>query len=282
MLDSFDSSPLLPPAARPRSRPPARCLPHSRRSLLLPIAPEIHSPVASSIAEPSRISARPLRPTGPEGTHTASESQSQGAGPSADHACGQLSLSPILSCPALSHPLHRIAVPPSPCLCPPRNLSRRQLSVPCRSPTRGLKAARTARFDGRQYPHTYAPHGITPHLVACASGRPQWPARHSHTSCTPTLPCPTSTRSPNLSGTSHTPAQRILCPPRRLGTTHTQPLPVSRQQHLAPPIPRPLPPLPPLPVLLRRQAGAPLPVLLPTRRPAAMPPTPASTSAPTV
>lgn len=138
-------------ARPPCSRPPARCLPHSRRRLL-PIAPEIHSPVASSSPSNSRISARQTRPTGPEGTHSASESQSQGSGPSADQAFGPLASA--LSFPVLPHPLHRLgaSAPPSPSSAHPGRQQAPGLgTVP--EPASGLRAARTTRY-GRRRTHS--------------------------------------------------------------------------------------------------------------------------------
>lgn len=159
----LESSPLLP-TARPRSRPPARRLPHSRRSLL-PIAPEIHSPVASSIAEHSRISARPPRHTGPEGTHPASESQSQ--------ARARLPIRlvvhwpqpyPVLCCPIRSivWPSFRLRL----CAHPGRQQAPGLGTVP--EPDSGLRAARTTRHDRRRiHPHEHrtASHGTAPHLL---------------------------------------------------------------------------------------------------------------------
>lgn len=151
-------SPLLP-AARPRSRPPARCLPHSRRRLL-PIDPEIHSPVASSSPGTSRISRLQRRPTAPEGTHSPSESQSQGSGPSADQACWSVGLSPILFCAAPSAPSFgrlcasvsrlRPSARPGPQQAPGLGTDP--------EPASGLRAARTTRYCRRTHSHIRAPY----------------------------------------------------------------------------------------------------------------------------
>lgn len=128
-------APLLP-AARPRSRLPARCLPHSRRRLL-PIDPEIHSPVASSSPSTSRISARPPRPACSEEPRSASESQFQAPARLPIRLVVQLASAlscPVLSCPVLSTPSsRRLSVSVS---VRPPDLSRRQASVRCPSPTR--------------------------------------------------------------------------------------------------------------------------------------------------
>lgn len=157
------SSPLLPPA-RPRSRPPGRCLPHSRRSLL-PIDPEIHSPVASSIAEHSRISARPPRHTGPEGTHPASESQSQ--------ARARLPIRPVVHWPqpypVLCCPIRSIVCPSFRlrlCAHPGRQQAPGLGTVP--EPDSGLRAAGTTRYDRRRIHSRQdrtAPHRTASHLL---------------------------------------------------------------------------------------------------------------------
>jgi hypothetical protein len=273
-------SPLLPPG-RPRSRPPARCLPHSRRRLL-PIDSEIHSPVASSSPSTSRISAPSKTPSRPRTDPSSLREPISGLRPVCRSGFWSIGLSP--TCPFLCCPIRSIVWPSlRPRLRPSAHPGRQQApglgTVP--EPAAGLRAARNDEIRSPPYPLAHK-HRIAPHLIAFAPGRPQWLARHYHTSCAPTLPCLSSTPYPNPNGTSHTPAQRTLYPPRHLETTHTQHLPASRPQHLALPTRLLSLPLPHLPVLLRRQEGALLPVPPPTRRPAAMPLTPAFINVPTV
>lgn len=262
-------APALPPAVS--HTPDEACCQLLLRSIL-----QLHHPSPSTLGFPHAHHAIPAQkgPIQPQRANLR-------PGPVCRSGLWSIGLSPILCCAVLPHPLHRLAVFPSPSLCPPGTSAgaRSRYRAGARLGTEGSTYDETRPPP---YPPTRAPHGIAPHRTASASGRPQWPARRSRTSCTPTLPCPiSSTRNPHLNAMSHTAAQRILCPPHHLGTTHIQPLPVSRPQHLALPTRRPSPPLPPLPVLLQPRVGAPLPVPLPTRRPAAMPPTPAFTSVPT-
>lgn len=64
------------------------------------------------------------------------QSQSRRPGPSADQSLWSIGLSPILSCPVLSRPLHRPPVFPSPSLCPPGTSAGARPRYGAPSPTR--------------------------------------------------------------------------------------------------------------------------------------------------